>query len=114
MSLLHNCICRTCGAEMVPGTLEATSDSVPNMDEVYRFMRSNPSTSWGMLVEVLGIGGSPEVSGGRFRELWRESGGAIDKKGNAWIELSVLPQVLAKIIDASNRLATTQGQRDQP
>lgn len=114
MSMPHNCTCRTCGAEMVPMTMEVTAANVPNMDEVHRFMRSNPSTSWEMLVEVLGIGSSPEVSGGRFRELWRESGGAIDKKGNAWIELSVLPQVLAKIIDASNRLATTQAQKDQP
>ena len=81
---------------------EAVETAIPSMDAVYRFMRSNPSVSWEMLVEVLRIGDEDSVgpSGGRFRELWTQSGGAVDRKGNAWVELQILPTVLRKIIDA--------------
>lgn len=89
-------------------TEHVAPDLIPTMDAVYRFMRSNPNTSWEMLVEVLKLGTDETdgPSGGRFRELWMQSGGAVDRKGNAWVELQILPTVLRKIIDASNRIAS--------
>lgn len=89
--------------DLIPG-----EPFMPTMDAVYRFMRSNPSVSWEMLVEVLKLGTDETdgPSGGRFRELWQQCGGAIDRKGNAWVELQILPAVLRKIIDASNRIAS--------
>jgi hypothetical protein len=85
------------------------ADHIPPMHEIYNFMRSNPNTSWEMIVEVLKIG-SDETDGpsaGRFRELWKQCGGAVDRKGNAWVEMQTLPGVLRRIIDASNRIAVT-------
>jgi hypothetical protein len=81
-------------------------DYVPTMDEARRFIRSNPSTSWETLVDVLGLGNEDKatVSGGRFRELWKLAGGMVDSKGNAWVEIETLPSVLRKIIDAVGRV----------
>lgn len=81
---------------------ETPSSEMPTLDAVRRFMKSNPDTSWEMLIEVLGIGDEEraEVSGGRLRELWRLAGGAIDKRSRAWVEMDTLPSVLRKIIDA--------------
>lgn len=80
---------------------EPTIKTAPTMDEVKTFMRSNPDTSWEMLVEILSIGDEDRaiVSGGKLRELWRLAGGAVDKRGRAWIEIDLLPSVLRKIID---------------
>ena len=89
-------------AELIPG-----KPFMPTMDAVYRFMRRNPYTSWEMLAEVLKLGTDETdgPSGGRFRELWKQCGGAVDKKGNAWVEMQILPAVLRKIIDAEKRIA---------
>lgn len=82
------------------------NDYTPKLDEVVRFMRSNPLTSFEALAEILKIGddGNAMMSGGRFRELWRINGGAFDKKGRAWIETDLLPQILRRIIDTNEAL----------
>lgn len=76
-------------------------DYLPTMDGALRFMRSNPMTSWEMMLEVCGLGDEDNapVSGGRFRELWKLSGGAV-KDGKAWVEMETLPFVLRRLIDA--------------
>lgn len=85
---------------------EHNPDYFPNMAEVHRFMVSNPSVSFEMLAKILGIGDEEkaDVSGGRFRELWKQGGGMYDKKGNAWVEVSALPLVLRRIIDTVKAL----------
>lgn len=95
------------GADDPPYRMSPDETSgIPTMDVALRFMRSNPQTSWEMLIEILGIGSedTAAVSGGRFRELWELAGGAYDKKGRAWIEIQILPAVLRKIVDAIQRL----------
>ena len=79
---------------------------MPTMDEAVRFIRSNPQTSWEIVIDALGIGSedNAQVSGGRFRELWKLAGGEVDKKGRAWVEMQVLPTVLGKITDAISAL----------
>lgn len=82
-------------------------DYVPTMDAAHRFIRSNPLTSFEILVGILGIGDEDraEVSGGRLRELWKACGGAVDKKGRAWVEMETLPFVLRRIIDTEKQIA---------
>ena len=79
---------------------------MPNLDEAIRFMRSNPLTSWETMLEILDLGNEDNapVSGGRFRELWKLSGGAFDRKGCAWVEIETLPVVLRRLIDAVNKI----------
>lgn len=78
------------------------------LDQVHRFMASNPLTSWEALVSVLKLGDEDQaaVSGGRFRELWKLNGGAVDKNGRAWVEMETLPIVLRKIVDSIQRHST--------
>lgn len=38
-------------------------------------------------------------SRGRLIELWRKHGGAVDKRGRAWIELDLLVPLLNDIIE---------------
>ena len=80
-------------------------DYVPTMDAAMRFMRSNPVTSWEMMLEILNLGSEDNApaSGGRFRELWKLSGGAF-KNGKAWVEVDTLPFVLRRLIDVINAL----------
>jgi hypothetical protein len=87
--------------ELIPG-----EPLMPTMDAVYRFMRSNPLTSCEMLIEVLALGNeeNAEASSGRLREIWRLAGGSFDKKGRAWVEIDLLPQVLRRVIDAAAKL----------
>lgn len=59
---------------------------------------------------VEGMGGfldvGEEVSGGRIRELWKECGGAMDKKkGRFWIEPEHAPDLVRKIITAITTIA---------
>lgn len=79
---------------------------MPTMDEVCRFVESNPATSWEIITSQLGFGDVERaaVSGGRFRELWKLFGGQVDKKSRAWIEVDLLPGILRKIIDTTNAL----------
>ncbi len=81
-------------------------DYMPSLDEAKRFVQSNPETAWQLVADRLGLGSEDKaaVSGGRFRELWRLSGGAVDKKGRAWVEMDMLPSVLRGIIDAIQKL----------
>lgn len=92
--------------ELIPG-----EPFMPAMDAVYRFMRSNPQTSCMMLIETLGLGKEEkaEVSRGRLLELWKLAGGAVDKKGNAWVEIEELPAVLRVVIDAEKVASTADG-----
>ena len=80
-------------------------DYMPTMDEVHRFIKSNPLTSFEMLAEITGIGDydNAPVSGDRFRELWKLGGGAF-AKGRAWVEIETLPFVLCRIVDTINKL----------
>jgi hypothetical protein len=84
------------------------------MDEAMRFMRSNPDVSWEMLIQVLDLGSEDKasVSGGRFRELWKLSGGMVDKKGRAWVETNILPAVLRKIVDAICKVAAAEREKE--
>ena len=79
---------------------------MPTLDEARRFIMSNPAVSWEMVVEATGIGSEEraQVSGGRFRELWKLAGGMVDKKGRAWVEMDTLPFVLRRIVDAILKL----------
>lgn len=79
---------------------------MPTLDEAIRFIRSNPLVAWETVIEALDIGSEDraEVSGGRLRELWKASGGAVDKKSRAWVEIDTLPAVLRKIIDAVKQI----------
>lgn len=94
-------------AELIPG-----EPFMPAMDAVYRFMRSNPQTSCMMLIETLGLGAeeAAKVSRGRLLEIWKLAGGAVDKKGNAWVEIQELPAVLRVVIDAEKAASAVDGE----
>lgn len=78
---------------------------IPAMDDVYRFMVSNPQTSCEMIIETLKLDADPEVSVSRFRELWQLGGGRIDgKNGRAWVEIDLLGQALSRVINAVRTL----------
>ena len=87
-------------------TDERQPNYMPTLDEAQRFIVSNPEIAWHIVAQAFGLGDEDraEVSGGRFRELWRLCGGAVDKQGCAWVEMDVLPSVLRGIIDAVKKL----------
>lgn len=41
----------------------------------------------------------PIFSRGRLMEFWKQNGGAVDKKGHAWIEVELLVPLLNSIIE---------------
>lgn len=43
----------------------------------------------------------PIFSRGKLVEIWKEHGGAVNKKGHAWIELDLLVPLLNSIIERS-------------
>ena len=79
-------------------------DYVPTLDEARRFIISNPSTSWEILRERLGLETEADaVSDGRLRELWKLNGGAVAKGNRAWIEIDLLPRLLREVVSACVR-----------
>lgn len=44
---------------------------------------------------------SYKVSDGRLRELWKQAGGSVDRKGRAFLEIDLLPAALRKILDGA-------------
>ena len=71
---------------------------MPTMDEAHRFIKSNPLTAASILVETQNLAREDSTSSdGRLRELWKLAGGAVDKKGRAWIELHLLPGLIRAV-----------------
>ena len=77
-------------------------DRVPTLDEVSRFVQSNRLTAVDLVLDLIFAGhlADGELSDGRFRELWKECGGSVDRQGRAFIEIRLLPRVLRFIIHA--------------
>lgn len=73
---------------------------MPTMDEVHRFMESNPVTATEMLTAIRCPSAETDrCSNGRLRDLWKTGGGSVDRQGRAFIEIDLLPGLLRYVID---------------
>lgn len=98
-------------------------DRMPTLDEVHRFVKSNPKTAVDLVLDLVFAGHlaseetvSPEaaaMSDGRLRELWKESGAAIDRHGRAFIEADLLPRILRLIIEVAARSRPSPATKDE-
>jgi hypothetical protein len=94
------------------------SDRMPSLDEVTRFVSSNPKTAINLVLDLVLAGHvtyerwdedilASSSSDGRLRMLWFQCGGLVDKQGRAFIEINLLPRVLRLIIEADTLCVTT-------
>lgn len=81
--------CELCGEPMPPG------------EQMFKYHGFSGPCPKPMRPPVL-MNPLPETSifsRGRLIELWRQHGGAVDKKGRAWIEVDLLAPLLSEIIE---------------
>lgn len=89
-----------------PAICELCGDPMPEGEQMFKYhgysgpcsKKPGPVALWNP-IEGPSETVPPIFSRGRLVEIWKEQGGAVDKKGRAWIELDLLVPLLNSIVE---------------